>query len=61
MIIEDLRGERLKRYRPVFRDLRTGKEEAAEYTISLFPSEVLMKEHCQSTETENVIVKYVQD
>ena len=42
MIIERLRGERLQTYRPVYH--YEGRTEAADYTISLFPSEVVRRE-----------------
>jgi hypothetical protein len=48
MIIEDIQGEKLKRYRPVFYDLRTGKTDKAGYTVSLFPSEIDAKERTMS-------------
>jgi len=47
MIIERLRGERLQTYRPVYH--YEGRTEAADYTISLFPSEVVRREASYST------------
>jgi hypothetical protein len=47
-IIEELRKEKLVSYRPYFTDDRTGKTEAAGYTVSLFPSEVERKKAEQS-------------
>ena len=47
MIIERLKGEKLQTYRPIYH--YGGRTEAADYTISLFPSEVTQREASYST------------
>jgi hypothetical protein len=59
MIIEKLKGEKLKSYYPNFLDIRTGKSEKANYKVSLFPSEVLEKETMQSK--GNIVVSYTEN
>lgn len=59
MIIEQIKGEKLVSYRPRFLDIRTGKSELANYTVSLFPSEVERKQAAQSS--QNIIVTYAMD
>jgi len=44
----ELKGEKLVSYRPFFTDDRTGKTDAAEYIVALFPSEVERKQIDQS-------------
>jgi len=59
MVIEKIKGEKLKQYYPNFLDIRTGKSEKASYKVSLFPSEVSEKEAMQSR--ENIVVSYTEN
>jgi len=55
MIIERLQGEKLQSYRPGYH--YEGRTEAADYTISLFPSEVARREASYSTSKIKVQLK----
>ena len=57
MIIEQLKGEKLNRYRPVYINRKTGEQNEAEFTISLFPSEVIDRQIAQSTDKTIVMFK----
>lgn len=59
MIIEQIKGEKLQSYRPIFIDRRDGSEDAATYTVSLFPSEVIAKQVAMST--KNIVVMFKQE
>jgi hypothetical protein len=56
MIIEEMRKERLRSYRPCFLDKRTGRTAKADYTVSLFPSEVEAKARELNGKSQNITV-----
>ena len=56
-VIEQLKGEKLVSYRPFFTDSRTGKTDGANYTVSLFPSEIERRQAEQSR--EHITVTYL--
>ncbi len=60
MIIEELKGEKLGRYKPVYINRKTGEQSEAEFTISLFPSEVIDRQIAQSTDKTIVMFKAVK-
>ncbi len=59
MKIEELQGEKMKVYRPIFIDRRTGQETEFRDTVHLFPSEVIGKQIEQSTAKTVVVYREV--
>ena len=59
MIIEKSQGETLVKCRPYFLDKRTGVKDTADFFVSLFPSEIKIKEDQAST--KNIIVTFVPE
>ena len=57
MITEELKGEKMETYRPIFVDRKTGTHEEASYTVSLFPSEVINWQARLSTAKTGVMAK----